>query len=450
MRSVRRVVATLAWLGIWQLASMLMGNHLLLAGPIETVQALLVLLGQGGFWLRVLWSLARIAAGFMLAFVLALALAGIAAVHEAFADFLHPAMLAIKSTPVVCIVVLLLIWFGSRIVSAVSVFLVVLPAIYFSSLEAIRALDTRVEEMLSLYRVPRLRRILAFVWPSMQPFLLASCEMVVGMSWKAGVAAELIGAPAGSIGERIYQSKILFETADLFAWTIVVVAMAWVSEKLFLALLKASGDWSLEASLPTYGGVPTRFAPKSIGLSHASASFDGERVFEDASVLFPASSRTCLRDPSGAGKTTLLRVLAGLHEADGGEVARARCSFAFQEVTLIEGMDAHGNVALVAGEHVPSETIDSLLAELLPAEALSGPVSELSGGQRRRVELVRAIAFPSEAVLLDEPFVSLDKEAYENSARFVSRYLDERTLVVATHNDGDAAALAASEVRLFS
>ena len=68
--------------------------------------------------------------------------------------------------------------------------------------------------------------------------MLAGCSTALGMSWKAGVAAEVIGVVGGSIGERLYEAKIYLETADLLAWTVVIVAVSALFERLFLALLR--------------------------------------------------------------------------------------------------------------------------------------------------------------------------------------------------------------------
>ena len=74
---------------------------------------------------------------------------------------------------------------------------------------------------------------------------LLALTLALGMSWKAGVAAEVIGIPTGSIGEQLQQAKIYLNTPDLFAWTLVIVLVSLVFEKVFLILLKW-GERALE------------------------------------------------------------------------------------------------------------------------------------------------------------------------------------------------------------
>ncbi len=117
----------------------------------------------------------------------------------------------------------------------------------------------------------------------------------------------------------------------------------------------------------------------------------------------------------------------------------------------MEEMSAVQNVLLVMGSARDVATcsrVRSLLSELLPEAALDVPVRELSGGQRRRVEIVRALAAPGDAVLLDEPFSSLDAASHEKAAAFVMRHLDGRALVVASHLPDDARLLDATSFSL--
>ena len=69
------------------------------------------------------------------------------------------------------------------------------------------------------------------------PYFLSACRLSLGMCWKAGVAAEVIGVPSGSIGEKLYNAKIYLNTPDLFAWTIVIIVISFVFEKCFLGIV---------------------------------------------------------------------------------------------------------------------------------------------------------------------------------------------------------------------
>jgi NitT/TauT family transport system permease protein len=430
---------------------MTVGSELLLAGPLAVLVRLAQLVPTAAFWITAGFSLARIAAGFAVAFVLGLALGLTAHRWPALAELLAPAVSFLKSVPIVCVIVLLLMWVGSARVSAIAVFLAVFPAIYFSVLEGRSAASPGLGELLRVMGVPGWRRFLADTWQRLLPYLVATCRNACGMAWKAGVAAELIGSPRGSMGERIYQAKLLLETGDLFAWTIVVVALSWACEKAFLALLRATGGWALSASVPRpVADRRQQPAAAAISLDQVTLGYDGEPVATCNLELAPGS-RTVLSDPSGAGKTTLVRTACGLLAPLSGYVeapAWGELSVQFQDTRLVEAMTAEQNLLLCSAGTLSAGEAHALLAELLPEDALGRAVSELSGGQRRRVELARALAHPGAAVVLDEPFASLDAASHKVAAAFVVSHLCGRTLLVASHAPGDAELLDGWPARL--
>lgn len=453
-RSLRgRVGAALFWVAVWQLASMVVDSEFILAGPLDALQALVRLIPTPDFWGEVWFSFARIALGTILGYVLAIALAAGAHASQAVRTLIAPALSAIKGTPVACVVVVLLIWFGSRNVSAIAVFLMALPGVYFPVLKGLDQLDCGMRELFWVHRADRRHRLLAFALPGVLPYLTAASATVLPMSWKAGVAAELIGVPDGSIGERIYQAKLLLETADLFAWTIVVVVVAWAFERALLAgmraLWPAAGRRAAALAGRHAGDEATgmRLAPHTQLIeAHAVRVGHGEMpVAGPFSFSLDTGETLCLMGASGAGKTTLLMTVAGLLDpvegslsASSGQGRTARVSMVFQDTRLVDDLTAVENVQLFAD---PNANARGLLAELLPDDALDTPVRELSGGQRRRVELVRAFAAPGEVVLLDEPFTGLDANTHRCALAFVRAHQGQRAVIVSTHDADDAKAL---------
>ena len=454
---------------------MAVGSGLILAGPLDTAAALVRLVPSGEFWGQVAFSALRIVGGAAAGYVCAFALAAVAWRWSAVRTLLQPALSAIKGTPVACVVVLLLIWIGSRNVSAVAVFLMVLPGVYFPVLTGLDELDEGQRELFQAFGAGRMTRLLAHVWPGILPYVTAASRTVLGMSWKAGVAAELIGVPAGSIGERIYQAKLLLETADLFAWTIVVVLISWAFERGVLALLNASvpiGDRLLLAHAghgvrsSTSSGSPGDVTSFGVKAEKLEIGYDGKLVCSPATFEVKPGYTLCLMAPSGTGKTTLLRTLAGLQEPLAGRVEHVgetgtagadtlhgansgqAVGMVFQDTRLIERLTAIENVYLLAGGACDERRTRDLLSELLPAEVLDAPVRELSGGQQRRVELARAFASQASLVLLDEPFTGLDAETHRQALSFIRRHQGNRAIVLATHDRKDVQALEAETLAL--
>lgn len=464
-KSVARTCAIAAgWVLVWQLASWAVGNPILFAGPLETARALLGLLPDAHFWQIVWSSAAHILVGFALAFVLGLVLAGLSSAHAFVRHALAPLVQAIKATPLVCFVVLLLLWVGSRRVSSYAVFLVGFPAVYFAALQGFDADDGGVREALRVMGVGGIRRALVVTWPKALPYVLAACRNACGMSWKAGVAAELIGTPPNTIGERIYQSRLLLETQDLFAWTIVVILLSYAFERAFLALLCRSGratqalgarcGWpsaarGRDAQVPRRDARVPHAEPAALELRDVTLDFGEGPVLDHVSHTFAPGSLTCLDDASGRGKTCCLRMLAGVLAPSAGKVRTAgRAGMVFQETRLVDQLSAVNNVRLVAGRQMTGEQVRAQLEQLLPGDVLDRPVGELSGGQRRRVEVVRALCVSAGAVLMDEPFSSLDDVSRSRTIAYVRKHLQGRTLVMSSHQADDARQIGAVPLRI--
>ena len=229
----------LLWLLVWQAASMALDSDILLVSPLRVIATLLALLPTARFWASLLGSMARILGGFFLAAALGTLLAALAARFKRVEEWLAPPVLAMKTVPVASFVILALIWFGSRNLSVFIALVMVFPVIYTNVLAGVRAADRELAEMARVFRIPLLRRIRCITLPQVAPYFRAGCALGLGLCWKAGVAAEVIGMPVPSIGERLQQAKVYLDTPELFAWTLVIVLISVGFEKLFMAALGA-------------------------------------------------------------------------------------------------------------------------------------------------------------------------------------------------------------------
>lgn len=431
------------WLAACALAAALVAQPLILPGPGAVVVTLLRLVCDAGTWAILAGSGLRILGGLALATACGGVLAGVSVRSRTFARLVAPALSFVKATPVACVVVLLLIWLGSARVSIAAVFLMALPGVYFSLVEGLTQADKPLERMFRLHGVRGWRLFCAHTWREVLPFVLSCARAVIGMSWKAGVAAELIGMATGTVGERIYQAKLLIETADLLAWTVLVVAASWVCERVLVWLLRASGSVAWRVAVWAHGrGGRGRAASAGAGAAAELALAVGDRApwapaLDGLALNVPAGGRVCVMGASGAGKSTLLSLAAG---------ECAPCSMVFQDARLVEGASALDNVLVCADARVDASSAAALLRLLVPGIDAHARVAELSGGQRRRVEIARALLCPGDAVILDEPFTGLDTAARDACAEVVLDLLDARMLLLATHDAVDAQVLDISDV----
>ncbi len=449
---IEAAFAILFWLAVWQIASMCIGQSLLLASPAAALKALVSLAGTGAFWLSVGNSFVRIVGGFLLAAIAGVLLAALSAALRFVRVLLGPFMLTVRSVPVASFIILALLWLQNGAgLSVLISFLMVLPVVYENVLKGILHTDAKLLQAAQVYRMPFLKRLLYIYTPAVRPFFLSALASGLGLCWKSGVAAEMIGITEHSIGGGLYNAKLYFATDAVLAWTAVIVLLSFAFEKLFMALLqrgfalidqKAACMPKLRPAAPKHNAAP----PRLLAFENVTKRFGESVVLQGFSAVFEAGQVYAVMGKSGAGKTTLVHLLAGLLQQDKGRIIGregVRVGMLFQENRLLEALPATANLRVFG-----CADVDYLAkgAEIGLCEAdMQKPISALSGGQKRRVALMRALLCEADLLLLDEPFKGLDDATRILAAQFVQRERRARTLLCVTHDEEDAVLLHAKK-----
>lgn len=238
-KPVLRLWAAAFWLILWQAAAMLVGRDFLLASPLQVIRRFFELAFTAPFWSAALFTLGRIAGGFLLGTAAGVVFAALSARFRRIRELIAPLWMVLRAIPVASYVIVALIWMPSRSLSILIAFLIVFPVIYAAAMEEIRRADPKMLEMARVLRMPALRRaVYIYALPAL-PGMSSACSTAMGLAWKSGVAAELISIPDGSIGERLYEAKVYLMTGDLFAWTILIVLLSTLCARAFTLLLRA-------------------------------------------------------------------------------------------------------------------------------------------------------------------------------------------------------------------
>lgn len=234
---LKKTGIVLFWLLLWQLVSIALNQPIILTGPLEVAKALFILLPQGEFWLTVGLTLVKIITGFILALVSGFGLGVLAWKWRPLKELLAPVMSLVRAIPVASFVILALIWAGSRNLSILISFLVAMPVIYVQTVAGLSGTDKKMLEMARVFRMPLFNRCRYIYWEALGPNLREGIRITMGLCWKSGVAAEVIGVPDHSIGEKLYMAKIYLSTDELLAWTLVVILLSALFEKICLRLM---------------------------------------------------------------------------------------------------------------------------------------------------------------------------------------------------------------------
>ena len=237
-KKTEKMAAVIFALMIWQIAAVLVDRSILLVTPFTVAKRLAVLMSEQDFLSVVSFSLLRIFGGCFLAMTAGSILAVIADRFYTLEVIFWPFIQAIKSVPVASFIILCLIWLTSSSLSVFISFLMVLPIIYTNMLQGIKETDSKLLEMALIFRAGWWKKLKYIYLPHIKPYLMAAASVSIGLSWKAGIAAEVIGIPDGSIGEKLYEAKVYLSSTDLLAWTVVIVVLSVIFEKFSLRFLK--------------------------------------------------------------------------------------------------------------------------------------------------------------------------------------------------------------------
>lgn len=225
------------WLIVWEIASILIGQEILLVSPVDVLIKIKELVFEVEFWNAIGFTMVRIIGGFLLAVVLGIAFAVVSVRYKFIRELLEPFIRTVKAIPVASFIILVLIWISSANLSIVISFLMVFPIIYTNIYEGIVQTDPKMIEMANVFKMDLKQQVRYIYCSQVLPYLQSACSISLGMCWKAGIAAEVIGMPSNSIGENLYNAKIFFDTQALFAWTVVIICISIIFEKLFMKLI---------------------------------------------------------------------------------------------------------------------------------------------------------------------------------------------------------------------
>ena len=238
MKLWRKLGIIIFWMILWELFAVAVNNSFLLVGPIESAKALEALLQRQEFY-GILWKSSKgILSAYLLSFLFALFFSYLSYRSSFLADFLKPAVFVLRSLPVASFIIILLFFLGRNKLSfAISGFMS-FPIFYINFLEGFHKTNRELLEMSQVFHFSLYRRLRYIHLPSLYPLLLSASKLAMGLSWKSGIAAELIGQVGKSIGYQLMDAKVSLEMADVFAWSIVIIFLSQFWEAVVLCLMK--------------------------------------------------------------------------------------------------------------------------------------------------------------------------------------------------------------------
>ncbi len=236
LRFLRGFAVFLFWIGVWVLLAAMVDKEVLLPSPREVAHELSSLLLLPSYWGAIASSLLRILLGFLIGCAAAIVLSVLCFRFSVADALISPVLSVIRAVPVASFIILALVWLGRTRVPSFSAFLMVLPIFTGNIIAGLKSADSSLREVCVVYRFSLGKTVRLLYLPAVRPYFLTAARTSLGMAWKAGIAAEVLCSLSASIGGQIYESKLYLETASLFAWTITVICISMVIEKLLFRL----------------------------------------------------------------------------------------------------------------------------------------------------------------------------------------------------------------------
>ena len=238
---LRAGLAILFWLLVWQGLAWWVGLGLLLPEPLTVGRTLLSLIRTPGFWSPIWFSLLGVLAGFLSGVVIGSLLAVFTWASPLADALFSPLLRLVRTAPVASFIILALIWLHTRTVPAVIAALMVIPVLGSSTKTALEETNPSLLEMAKVYRFSRFRKFRLIYLPQVLPQWTAACATAMGLAWKAGMAAEVIAQPSPAMGTNLYRSRLLLNTEGVFAWTVLIILLSFLLERVFLFAMTRLG-----------------------------------------------------------------------------------------------------------------------------------------------------------------------------------------------------------------
>lgn len=245
MKALKRIITRASvlafWIVLWYAAALAIGNPLIFPSPFETLARLCELIITREFWSFTSLSLLRIVAGIVIAIPSAFLLAAACSRSNTVKMLFEPAVLIMKSTPVVSFILIAIFIFERNIIPSAVTFIMIFPVLYRNLCEGIAQTPRELLEMAQVFKLSYFLKIKSIYLPSIMPYFFSALTTSIGLAIKAGIAAEVVAYIPKSVGKMLSDAKSYMEPADLLAWTAVIIILSLLLDKTVARLLSFVG-----------------------------------------------------------------------------------------------------------------------------------------------------------------------------------------------------------------
>lgn len=223
-------VCAVFWIALWHFAAKFIDKAWVLPTPMRVLEVLLELSKTENFWISIKNSVFNVILGYFYGALIGIVLAILSHFVSFISILVSPVLTVMRATPVASFIMLLWVFVNKEIVPSLIVILIVLPIVYGNLSTGLASVDKKHLELAKVFDFGFVRKLKYIYMPQTMPYIRSALSTSLGLAWKAGIAAEVLCDPLNSIGHGIFSSKRDILTADLFAWTVVVILLCFMFE----------------------------------------------------------------------------------------------------------------------------------------------------------------------------------------------------------------------------
>lgn len=233
---VYTLLSLLVWLLVWQISAVALDREYFLPAPVTTFKALLSLISTAEFYRITLLTLTRVLLGISLGVIIGTLFAVLSHSLTWFYHLVRIPITVVRSTPVASFIIILWILLSGDALAVFVAILMVAPIVWQNLLDGYSSIDKELIEVTEVFGFSKRKRFLVLTLPALKKYFLPAVITSVGLGWKAEIAAEIIAYTKNSIGQKISDAKYNLHTAEVFAWTLVIIffsiALEWATRTL--------------------------------------------------------------------------------------------------------------------------------------------------------------------------------------------------------------------------
>ncbi len=237
LKAGKIAIPVVFWIGLWWILSLIVRKAWVLPSPPKVLKTLWTLVGTKDFWISVLLSTGNVLSGYLAGIAAGVVLAVLCNRFSPVRTLFAPLLGVLRATPVASFIMLLWVFVDRSAVPFLIVLFIVMPVVFGNVSEGLSKTDRELLEVAAVYDFSLFKKLRAIYIPGILPFFTSAAVTGLGLAWKSGIAAEVLCAPLGSIGRGIFMAKRDVETAELFAYTAVVIVLSFGFETLVRVLL---------------------------------------------------------------------------------------------------------------------------------------------------------------------------------------------------------------------